>query len=65
MNPFRPANQVRALVMGIQHAYLFATIIAIIGLACSFLIKRVLVGQTKELMVSNPSDITEEWKDSM
>jgi DHA2 family lincomycin resistance protein-like MFS transporter len=65
MNPFQPANQVRALVMGIQHAYLFATIIAIIGLACSFLIKRVLVGQTKELMVSNPSDITEEWKDSM
>lgn len=43
--PLNPEIQVEAMVSGIQNAYTFATIIAVIGLVCSFFIKRVLVGQ--------------------
>jgi MFS transporter, DHA2 family, lincomycin resistance protein len=49
-NPSNPAIQVKALVVGIQHAYIFATIVAIMGLACSLLIKRVIVGKAEKVI---------------
>jgi len=48
--PLTSALQVKALVFGIQHAYLFATIVAIIGLICSLLIKRVLIDKGKPII---------------
>ncbi|GIN69544.1 hypothetical protein J14TS2_00190 [Bacillus sp. J14TS2] len=44
-NPQNATAQIGALVQGIQHAYNFAIIVAIIGLICSLFIKRVLVTQ--------------------
>ncbi|MBO0993140.1 DHA2 family efflux MFS transporter permease subunit [Bacillus sp. SD088] len=44
-NPQNGTAQIGALVQGIQHAYNFAVIVAIIGLICSLFIKRVLVTQ--------------------
>lgn len=42
-NPHDVAVQAEGLIHGIQHAYTFAVVIAIIGLVCSLFIKRVQV----------------------
>jgi DHA2 family lincomycin resistance protein-like MFS transporter len=42
-----PAIKAEALISGIQDVFIFATIVSIIGLICSFLIKRVTVGRSK------------------
>lgn len=45
-DPTSPSIQMEALISGVQHAYLFASVVAVIGLICSLFIKRVMVGQT-------------------
>jgi len=40
-NPADPANIPAALTAGVQNAFIFALIVAAIGFACSFFIKRV------------------------
>ncbi|MGE7908554.1 DHA2 family efflux MFS transporter permease subunit [Lysinibacillus xylanilyticus] len=46
--PLTSTLQVKSLIFGIQHAYLFTTIVAVIGLFCSLLIKRVLVEKVQQ-----------------
>ncbi|MCR8842402.1 DHA2 family efflux MFS transporter permease subunit [Paenibacillus sp. SC116] len=43
-----PEVQIEALVSGVQHAYIFASIVAVIGLICSLFIKRVIVGDAEK-----------------
>lgn len=42
-NPITSANQAEALISGVQSAFVFATIISILGFVCSLFIKRVKV----------------------
>lgn len=42
-NPTDPANVSQALTSGVQNAFTFAVIIAVIGFVCSFFIKRVRI----------------------
>ncbi|WP_025784618.1 DHA2 family efflux MFS transporter permease subunit [Sporosarcina sp. D27] len=42
-NPHDAAVKAEGLIYGVQHAYIFAVIIAVIGLICSLFIKRVFV----------------------
>nr|WP_046214638.1 DHA2 family efflux MFS transporter permease subunit [Paenibacillus wulumuqiensis] len=43
-NPQSPENQLAGFTVGIQHAFIFALVLSLIGLICSFFIKRVQVG---------------------
>lgn len=42
-NPKDPANVLSAFTVGVQHAFIFAVVIAVIGLICALFIKRVNV----------------------
>lgn len=44
-NPADPSLIPKALTAGVQHAFIFAMIVAILGLVCAFFIKRVKVDQ--------------------
>ncbi|OIK15102.1 hypothetical protein BIV60_10235 [Bacillus sp. MUM 116] len=58
-----PEIQKEALILGIQHAYTFATIVAIVGFSCSFLIKRVMAGQEEKLInVDSEQELKEDLR---
>ncbi|WP_438351745.1 DHA2 family efflux MFS transporter permease subunit [Paenibacillus sp. FA6] len=48
-NPDDPLNMLPAFTQGVQGAFIFAMIVAIIGLIVSFFIKRVIINDTKNM----------------
>ena len=48
-NPSSAGVQAEALIAGIQDAFVFTAIVSIIGLICSFLMKRIHVGGEKQM----------------
>ncbi|MEW4369602.1 DHA2 family efflux MFS transporter permease subunit [Paenibacillus kandeliae] len=44
-DPSSQANQAMAFTTGIQHSFIFALVLAIVGLVCSFFVKRVIVNK--------------------
>ncbi len=44
-NPQSPENQMAGFTTGIQHAFVFALVLAVLGLVCSFFVSRVQIGK--------------------
>ncbi len=44
-NPQSPENQMAGFTTGIQHAFVFALVLAVLGLVCSFFVRRVQIGK--------------------